>query len=69
MPKVVSITLTRDNKFTAFCDTGAFWEGDCNLEQSKYCPHNKSVCCLVCDELIDGSCDTYCIRVDPDVDG
>ena len=62
---ITAIIITRDNKFTAFCDTGAFREGSCNLEQSENCPHKKSVCCLVC-ELIDGGCDTLCDRINPD---
>ena len=64
-PAITAITITRDDKFTAFCDTRAFNEGNCNLGMSEYCPHDKIVCCIVC-ELIGCGCDILCERINPD---
>ena len=66
---VTAITLTRDNKFTAFCDTGAFKEGKCQIWPEKpefNCPAlKKDVCCIVC-ELLDNGCEIHCERINPD---
>lgn len=65
--KITAITLKRDGKLTAYCDTGAFREGKCQLtiERREDCPNGKDICCLVCD-LVDSGCDTLCDRINPD---
>lgn len=65
---ITGIVLTRDNKFTAFCDTGVFQEGKCQftIEQPEDCPHGKDICCLLCELFESESCDRCCDRINPD---
>lgn len=66
--EITAITITRDGKHTAFCDTGVFIEGKCRIWPDKpdfNCPtHKKDVCCIVCGML--ESCDHPCERINPD---
>ena len=66
---ITGIIITRDHKYTAYCDTGAFKEGMCKIWPEKpefNCPtRKKDVCCIVC-ELLDNGCDTCCERINPD---
>jgi len=65
---ITAITITRNEKYTAFCDTGVFVEGKCRIWPDKpdfNCPaFKKDVCCIVCGML--ESCDHPCERINPD---
>lgn len=57
-----------DGDYIAFCDTGVFKEGKCEIDPARpdfNCPiHKKDVCCIVC-ELLE-KCEEFCERINPD---
>lgn len=69
----IKITMERGNKqngmkkAVAYCDTGAFNEGFCNLAADTPIPPGscllgRSICCIVCNKIFD--CKYLCPRID-----
>ncbi|TEB13410.1 hypothetical protein [Pelotomaculum propionicicum] len=61
---ITAITLERDRKYTAFCDTLAFKEGKCEMDARDKCPQKKDICCIICAQLEE--CDQQCNLINPD---
>lgn len=66
MPKLKAVRISRDVEFTAFCDTGIFHDGKCQIaprDPNFHCKtHKKDICCIVC-ELLGKECVSFCERI------